>query len=100
VTAAAAELSRVTKRFGARVALDDISFSIGEGEVVALLGPKGVVRLLPLGWLWASAQNERACPAPHPGQAVPNYNLHHSVRRVVLQWAERPIPMGRSAYYN
>ena len=41
MTATAAELSRVTKRFGARVALDDISFSIGEGEVVALLGPNG-----------------------------------------------------------
>jgi ABC-2 type transport system ATP-binding protein len=41
MTASVAELSRVTKRFGARVALDDASFSIGEGEVVALLGPNG-----------------------------------------------------------
>ena len=36
-----AELSSVTKRFGRVAALDDVSFSIGDGEVVALLGPNG-----------------------------------------------------------
>jgi ABC-2 type transport system ATP-binding protein len=36
-----AELARVTKRFGARAALDDVSFSIAAGEAVALLGPNG-----------------------------------------------------------
>jgi len=36
-----AELSRVTKRFGARAALDDVSFVIDEGEPVVLLGPNG-----------------------------------------------------------
>jgi ABC-2 type transport system ATP-binding protein len=41
VSVSAAELCRVTKRFGARVALDEVSFTIGEGEVVALLGPNG-----------------------------------------------------------
>jgi ABC-2 type transport system ATP-binding protein len=61
VTATAAELSRVTKRFGARVALDDISFSIGEGEVVALLGPKGVVRLVLGAWRRGSCRR-----AQHP----------------------------------
>ena len=37
----AAELLGVTKRFGAVAALDDVSFAVGEGEVVALLGPNG-----------------------------------------------------------
>jgi ABC-2 type transport system ATP-binding protein len=36
-----AELAHVTKRFGAIAALDDVSFSVGEGEVVALLGANG-----------------------------------------------------------
>ena len=35
------ELKNISKRFGKTVALDDISFSVGDGELVALLGPSG-----------------------------------------------------------
>src|SRR5688572_6866844 len=38
------ELENVTKRFGGKTtkaALDDVSFAVGEGEVVALAGPNG-----------------------------------------------------------
>jgi ABC-2 type transport system ATP-binding protein len=31
----------LTRRFGARVAVDDVSFEIGRGEIFALLGPNG-----------------------------------------------------------
>jgi sulfate transport system ATP-binding protein len=35
------EVSRLTKRFGSFVALDDVSFTVGQGELLALLGPSG-----------------------------------------------------------
>ncbi len=35
------ELQKVTKRFGGLTAVDDVSFSVGEGEVVGLIGPNG-----------------------------------------------------------
>ena len=38
---AAVEVEDVTKRFGGTLALDDVSFTIGQGKVVALLGPNG-----------------------------------------------------------
>ena len=35
------EVRAVTKRFGGLVALSDVSFSIGEGEIYGLIGPNG-----------------------------------------------------------
>ena len=35
------EVQHVTKRFGSFVALDDVSFTVPPGELVALLGPSG-----------------------------------------------------------
>jgi sulfate transport system ATP-binding protein len=35
------ELKNISKRFGQTFALNDISFSVGDGELVALLGPSG-----------------------------------------------------------
>ena len=37
----AIEFSAVTKRYGSAVAVDDISFAIGKGEMVTFLGPSG-----------------------------------------------------------
>src|SRR5205823_13494014 len=38
---AAGELGGVTRRFGARTAVDDVSFDVRPGEVLGLLGPNG-----------------------------------------------------------
>jgi ABC-2 type transport system ATP-binding protein len=38
---AAIEVEGLTKRFGGTLALDDVSFSVRQGEVLALPGPNG-----------------------------------------------------------
>ena len=35
------EISNITKRFGALTAVDDVSFTVGRGEVLGFLGPNG-----------------------------------------------------------
>ena len=35
------EIERLTKRFGAFTAVDDVTFSVAKGEVVGFLGPNG-----------------------------------------------------------
>ena len=35
------EVKNVTKKYGKSVAVEDISFSINDGEIVGLLGPNG-----------------------------------------------------------
>jgi ABC-2 type transport system ATP-binding protein len=40
-TGAALEVEHLTKRFGSRVAVDDVSFSVAAGEVFGFLGPNG-----------------------------------------------------------
>ena len=35
------EVRSITRRFGGIVALDDVSFDVGEGEIVGLIGPNG-----------------------------------------------------------
>ncbi len=35
------EVKNITKRYGAQKALDDVSFSVGEGEILGFLGPNG-----------------------------------------------------------
>jgi len=34
-------VEHVTRRFGGIVAVDDVSFDAGEGEIVGLIGPNG-----------------------------------------------------------
>ena len=35
------EIESLTKRFGDRTVLDDISLSVGSGEILAVVGPSG-----------------------------------------------------------
>jgi ABC-type uncharacterized transport system ATPase subunit len=42
-------VDHLTKRFGNRVAFDDVSFEVGYGEVFGFLGPNGAARRRPCG---------------------------------------------------
>ena len=55
----AAVLDRVTKRFGRVTVLDEVSFRVGEGEVVAVLGPNGAGKSTALAVLLGLRSAER-----------------------------------------
>lgn len=59
------EIERLTKRFGAFTAVDDVSFTVSRGEVVGFLGPNGAgksttMRML-AGFMTPSAGTARIC---------------------------------------
>jgi ABC-2 type transport system ATP-binding protein len=59
------EIERLTKRFGAFTAVDDVSFSVARGEVLGFLGPNGAgksttMRML-AGFMTPTAGTARIC---------------------------------------
>ena len=61
------EIERLTKRFGAFTAVDDVSFSVARGEVVGFLGPNGAgksttMRML-AGFMAPTSGTARICGA-------------------------------------
>jgi len=63
--AALIEIERLTKRFGAFTAVDDVTFSVARGEVVGFLGPNGAgksttMRML-AGFMTPTAGTARIC---------------------------------------
>ena len=45
------ELRHISKRFGDREILSDISLNINQGEIVSILGPSGCGKTTLLNWL-------------------------------------------------
>lgn len=62
---AAIELSAVTKRFGTRVAVDDLTLEVPRGEIFGLLGHNGAGKStaigMMLGQVWPTAGTVRVC---------------------------------------
>ena len=56
----AIEVSHLTKEFGGRVAMADVSFSVARGEVFGFLGPNGAGKTTTARVL--GAPSARACP--------------------------------------
>ena len=66
----------LTKRFGAATAVDDLSFSVGEGTVTAFLGPNGAGKTTTLRMLLGLVR-------PSAGTAVINGRPYRDVRNSV-----------------
>ena len=64
-------LRNVTKRFGALVAVKDVSFSVAEGELVALIGPNGAGKSTLLDIL-AGEQSPTAGEVSFQGRSMAN----------------------------
>lgn len=80
-------LTHLTKRFSATVALDDVTFSVAPGTIVGFLGgPNGAGKIdLPAFPGWSRP--------PDSGEATVNGILHHP-RRPPMSWVpcSRPTP--------
>jgi branched-chain amino acid transport system ATP-binding protein len=57
------QISRLTKRFGGLVAVNDVSFSVGDGEILSVIGPNGAGKStlfkLVSSFLWPTAGEVR-----------------------------------------
>jgi ABC-2 type transport system ATP-binding protein len=68
------EIAGLTRRYGKKSALDDVTFSVREGDIFGLLGPNGagkttLVRIV-LGLIRPTAGSVRIFGAPLPGGAL------------------------------
>ncbi len=88
VDAPAVELSNVSKRFGEVQALQDVSFTINSGEVVAMLGPNGAGKTTSISIMLGTRQ-------PSAGQAR-LFGMHpHDLRarrRIGVMLQESGVP--------
>lgn len=50
---AALEVTSLRKRYGGKLAVDDLTFRVGEGEVFGILGPNGAGLLVLAGYALA-----------------------------------------------
>ncbi len=89
------EIRGLTKRYGAKVAVDDLSFSVAPGRVTGFLGPNGAgktttMRLI-LGLDYPDAGTVTIDGKPYPGLAYP-------MREVGALLDAKAVHGGRSAY--
>jgi NitT/TauT family transport system ATP-binding protein len=70
-----AELHDATRRFGEVVALDHLTLSVHEGEIVALVGPSGCGKSTLLELLAGLQQPDEGAVAAEPGAYMPQRDL-------------------------
>jgi ABC-2 type transport system ATP-binding protein len=91
-------VERLTKHYGTKVAVDDISFHVGQNEIVGLLGPNGAGKTTTISMVLGVLQ-------PTSGNiAIENINLAHkrsaALQRVNFSAVYAPLPGNLTVYQN
>src|SRR4051795_1236348 len=72
---ATAELDRVTRRFGEVIAVEDLSLTVGSGEVVSLVGPSGCGKSTLLELLAGLQEPDSGAVRAEPAAYMPQRDL-------------------------
>lgn len=98
------KVEHLTKNIGKQAVLKDVSFEIGEGEVVALLGPNGAGKstlMKTMVGLWEPTDGRVTCPSTHGYLPEQNplyedmYVREYLMLMFCLQYVARPSQEGR-----
>jgi branched-chain amino acid transport system ATP-binding protein len=78
------EVDDITRRFGGIIALDDVSFDVGEGEIVGLIGPNGAGKTTAFNVITGLYRPEEG-DVRFLGDSLLGAARHHVVRRGVAR---------------
>src|SRR4030065_2747885 len=95
---AAAELRNVTKTYGDKLVLQNVSLEVQEGEILALLGPNGSGKTTILKIL-AFIENPTSGEVKFQGEAV-NFKKAEQTRLGSTLVFQRTVLFGTSVYNN
>ena len=83
-TTAILEIERARKAFGGLVAVDDIAFSVGRGEIVGLIGPNGSGKTTMLNLISGALRCDDG-DIRFKGEAINALPIHHIARRGIAR---------------
>ena len=87
MTSSVLSVDSLSMVFGGLVAVDDVSFDVGEGLITAIIGPNGVKNSLsPVGVNMADTADSRHAAA------------HHTRYGLILNFLETPCLLSRRAF--
>ena len=78
------EVKNLTKRFGGLAAMNDVSFSVEEGEILSLIGPNGAGKST-LFKLISSFLHASSGKVVYRGEDITSMSPHHVARKEIVR---------------